>query len=126
MESLEPIPFLRGTRGWTFLSNHAHVLVCLARDPDSRIRDVALAVGITERAAFRIVTELEEAKVVRRIREGRRNRYEIAWSSQLRHPLEHHQSIGSLLGIFVARPKRARGRKPTKETRQKNRNAVRL
>lgn len=86
---------------WNFLSNHAHVLVCLARDPDVRLRDVAVAVGITERAVFKIVTELEEAGVIRRTREGRRNHYDIDRSAKLRHPLEADRTVGSLLAALT-------------------------
>ena len=60
-------------RHWTFLSNHAHVLVCLAQDPDARLRDVALSVGITERAVQKIVSDLAAAGVIERERAGRRN-----------------------------------------------------
>lgn len=82
---------------WTFLSNHAHVLVCIARDPTVRLRDVANAVGITERGAQRIVAELEDAGIIRRIREGRRNRYEIDRAASLRHPIESESTVGELL-----------------------------
>ncbi|MCG8555244.1 MAG: winged helix-turn-helix domain-containing protein [Proteobacteria bacterium] len=82
---------------WTFLSNHAHVLLCLARDPDMRLRDVADAVGITERGTHRIVSDLEEAGVIERVREGRRNHYDIDPSICLRHPLESNRTVGSLL-----------------------------
>jgi DNA-binding MarR family transcriptional regulator len=87
--------------GWTFLSNHGHVLVCLARDPDARLRDVAERVGITERAVQRIVGELEEGGVLRRIRQGRRNHYEIERGSHLRHTLEAHTTVGSLLEMVT-------------------------
>jgi Mn-dependent DtxR family transcriptional regulator len=90
-----------GRPTWTFLSNHAHVLVCLARDPHTRLRDVAERVGITERAVFKIVTELEGAGVIQRIREGRRNRYEIDPSQQLRHPVEQLRTVGSLLSMLL-------------------------
>ena len=86
---------------WTFLSNHAHVLVCLARDPDARLRDVAEQVGITERAVFKIVTELEKGGVITRTREGRRNHYEIDTRVTLRHPVEAERSVGSLLGMVL-------------------------
>ena len=88
-------------RSWTFLSNHAHVLVCLARDPDTRLRDVAVEVGITERAVIKIVGELEAGGVVRRIREGRRNHYEIDPSVTLRHPLEADRTVGGLLEMLL-------------------------
>ncbi|MCX7868505.1 MAG: MarR family transcriptional regulator [Terrimicrobiaceae bacterium] len=87
----------RPRKAWTFLTNHTHVLVCLARDPGARLRDVAAAVGITERAAQRIVAELEAAGVVRRRRRGRRNVYRIRRSSPMRHPLESRRTVGSLL-----------------------------
>jgi predicted transcriptional regulator of viral defense system len=86
---------------WTFLSNHAHVLVCLARDPHTRLRDVAEQVGITERAVFKIVTELETAGVITRIREGRRNHYELDPSARLRHPTEAQCTVGGLLSMLL-------------------------
>jgi DNA-binding MarR family transcriptional regulator len=85
---------------WTFLSNHAHVLVCVARDPTMRMRDIAVAVGITERAVQKVLTDLEQARVIRRVREGRRNRYEIDARSQLRHPLEAARTVADLLGAM--------------------------
>lgn len=88
-------------RHWTFLSNHGHVLVCLAGDPDARLRDVAVAVGITERAVQKIVSDLEEAGVVERVREGRRNRYRLFMDRPLRHPIESHRNIGALLGMIL-------------------------
>ena len=86
---------------WTFLSNHAHVLVSLARDADARLRDIAEQVGITERAVHRIVTELEEAGVITRTRSGRRNHYEIDPSASMRHPMEEGRSVGRLLSILL-------------------------
>ncbi|MCA9705237.1 MAG: winged helix-turn-helix transcriptional regulator [Myxococcales bacterium] len=83
--------------GWTFLSNHAHVLICLARDPDARLRDIAERVGITERAVHRIVSELEDGGVITRTRTGRRNHYEIDPNASMRHPLESTRTVGSLL-----------------------------
>ena len=88
-------------RHWTFLSNHGHVLVCLAGDPEARLRDVAVAVGITERAVQKIVSDLEDAGVVERVREGRRNRYRLFLDQPLRHPIEAHRSIGALLGMVL-------------------------
>lgn len=90
-----------GEPGWTFLSNHTHVLVCLAADGSQTVRDVAAKVGITERAVLRIVGELEQAGVLTREREGRRNRYRIDTAVPLRHPLEAHCRIGDLLGMVV-------------------------
>jgi predicted ArsR family transcriptional regulator len=102
-----PLPDSASRRRWTFLSNHAHVLVCLARNSDMRLRDVALAVGITERAVQKIVTDLEQAGVVERRREGRRNRYWLHADRPLRHPLEAHQSVAALLGLVLAGEARA-------------------
>ncbi len=87
---------------WTFLTNHAHVMVCLRRDPTARIRDVASAVGITERAAQRIVSELEGAGYLARERQGRRNRYTLHPERPLRHPLEGAHSSGELLDLLAA------------------------
>jgi predicted transcriptional regulator len=88
-------------RHWTFLSNHAHVLVCLALDPDARLRDVAGEVGITERAVQGIVGDLEAAAVIVRERQGRRNTYRVNLDAPLRHPLEAHRSIRALLSIVL-------------------------
>lgn len=87
--------------GWTFLSNHAHVLVCLARDPDARLRDISEQVGITERAVHRIITELEDGGVITRQREGRRNHYEIDLGASMRHPMESARTVGSLLATLL-------------------------
>ncbi|MCX5662406.1 MAG: winged helix-turn-helix domain-containing protein [Planctomycetota bacterium] len=87
--------------GWTFLSNHAHVLICLARKPDDRLRDVAAAVGITERAVQKIVADLEAAGVITRVKEGRRNHYEIHAERPLRHPVEAHCRVGALLKLAL-------------------------
>jgi DNA-binding Lrp family transcriptional regulator len=95
--------------GWTFLTNHAHVLVCLARDPEARFRDVAEAVGITERAAQRIVADLVEAGYVIRTREGRRNHYVLRRNLALRHPLERDHEIGELLEALGAPAEEAVG-----------------
>jgi predicted ArsR family transcriptional regulator len=85
---------------WVFLSNHAHVLLCIARDPDSRTRDIAEQVGITERAAQRIVAELIAQGYLVRTKVGRRNRYEINRHGHLRHPVFNHLEIGPLLDIL--------------------------
>ena len=85
---------------WTFLTNHAHVLLCVARDPGTRLRDVADQVGITERAAQRIVAELVEAGYLERRREGRRNRYRLNDQLPLRHPLERDHPVGEILAVL--------------------------
>ena len=86
--------------GWTFLSNHTHVLVCVAKEGAIKVRDIAVHVGITERAVMRILSELEAAGVVVREREGRRNRYQIDPNVALRHPLEQHCTIGDILRLL--------------------------
>lgn len=82
---------------WTFLTNHAHVLLCLAEDPAIRVRDVARQVGITERATLRILHDLAEAGYVARERVGRRNRYRIRPDAPMRHPMERATRVGSLV-----------------------------
>ena len=84
---------------WTFFTNHAHVLVCLAEDGEMRLRDVAVKVGITERAVQRIVSELESGTVIAREKNGRRNRYTIDSAQPLRHPIEAHRTVGDLLRL---------------------------
>ena len=91
---------------WNFLSNYAHTLIYLAEDPGARMRDVASSVGITERAAMRIVAHLEEAGILTRYREGRRNRYEIHKEQPLRHSLEAHCTVGALLSLVLKKPTR--------------------
>ncbi len=86
---------------WGFLTNHAHVLVCVSNDPGIRLRDIAAAVGITERATHRIVTELVEEGYLLREREGRRNRYQVVEDLSLRHPLVVDHRVGELLGVLV-------------------------
>jgi uncharacterized membrane protein len=98
-----PAPEPAPTPGWTFLSNHTHVLVALAAAPDLTLRDLALRVGITERGVIRIVEELEQAGVLSREREGRRNRYLLNLDASLRHPLERHCRIGELIDLILRR-----------------------
>ena len=86
---------------WDFLTNHAHVLTCIADDPGIRLRDIAAAVGITERAAHRILSELVEEGYVRRERQGRRNRYTVVTGRPMRHPLVQQREIGDLLEILI-------------------------
>ncbi len=98
--------------GWTFFTNHGHVLVCLAGDPELRTRDVADLVGITERSAQSIIGDLVDAGYVTRIKEGRRNRYEVHGDIPLRHPLERDHTVGELL-VTLGRldaPKQRRSR----------------
>lgn len=94
-------PAEAGPGDWTFLTNHAHVLLCIARAPEVRMRDVAEQVGITERAVQRIVSDLELAGYLRRSREGRRNRYEVQTDLPLRHPIERHERVSSLISLVL-------------------------
>lgn len=89
------------TTGWTFLTNHSHVLICLARDPALRVRDVAERVGITERAVQKILGELETAGYLARTRVGRRNRYEVHLDRPMRHRVERGHTVGELLDVMV-------------------------
>jgi len=93
---------------WTFLTNHAHTLVCITRDPGLRLRDVAERVGVTERAAQRIVSDLVDAGYLERRRDGRRNTYRVRADRPLRHPVEHGHHIGEILAVLddsAAEPK---------------------
>jgi DNA-binding MarR family transcriptional regulator len=85
---------------WRFVTNHTQVLLCIARDPDMRLRDVAASVGITERAAQRIVADLVEAGFVERRRVGRRNRYLVNRDREMRHPAQAGHDIGALIDLL--------------------------
>ena len=82
---------------WTFLTNHSHVIICLIRDPELRVRDLAAHVGITERAVLRILGELHSEGVITKTREGRRNRYAVKLDFSLRHPLESKYTLRELV-----------------------------
>lgn len=88
---------------WTFLTNHARVLICIARDPEIRMRDIAEEIGITERAAQLIIADLEEARYLTRTKVGRRNTYEIDPGRPFRHPAEADTDLGIevLIDLFV-------------------------
>jgi DNA-binding Lrp family transcriptional regulator len=88
---------------WTFLTNHAIVLLCLSADPGQRLRDVAVAVGITERAVQRIVADLEQAGYLTRTRVGRRNQYVLHAERPMRHPAQRHRQIGDLIAVLGPR-----------------------
>jgi DNA-binding MarR family transcriptional regulator len=90
-------------REWAFLTNHARVLICIARDPGVRLRDIGDRIGITERAAHRIVTDLANAGYVTRERTGRRNRYTIQAHLPLPDPLVHGENVGDLLAVLARR-----------------------
>jgi Mn-dependent DtxR family transcriptional regulator len=85
--------------GWTFFTNHAHVLLCLAEDAEMRLRDIALAVGVTERAVQKIISELEAGGILVRKRQGRRNTYQIHGDLPLRHSVESHCTVEGLIGF---------------------------
>ena len=89
---------------WTFVTSHTQVLLCIAQDPDIRLRDVANSVGITERAAQRIVADLVESGYIERRRVGRRNQYTINPSVEMRHRLQHGLEIGGLLDLLQRLP----------------------
>lgn len=86
--------------GWTFLTNHALVLLCVAADPEVRVRDLADQVGITERAAQRILSELVDAGYVEKERVGRRNVYQLHPERPLRHRLQRQRTVGELLHLL--------------------------
>lgn len=101
-DSQTPLPISANTLpsktpGWTFLTNHTHVLLCLYRDPEITLREVAVLVGITERMVQKIVAELVDAEFLEVTKVGRRNTYRITVEKKLRHPLESHRSIGDIL-----------------------------
>lgn len=97
VELLDPEP---DVPSWTFLTNHAHVLIAIDRDPDLRQRDIAHAVGITVGAAQRIIHELELTGYLSHERVGRRNRYVVHPGHPLRHPLENNRTVGDLLATL--------------------------
>jgi Mn-dependent DtxR family transcriptional regulator len=96
------------SRVWTFLTNHAHVLICIAEDTSARERDIAGRVGITERAVQRIVTELCDAGYVSKSRQGRRNVYAVHLDRPLRHPVESHCTAAELLDTVRRAPRGSR------------------
>ncbi len=93
---------MKAPHHWTFFTNHAHVMICLAKSPDQPLREVAQQVGITERAVQRIVADLEEAGYLQREREGRQNHYELHPELPLRHPLEAHHTVNELIDLILA------------------------
>ncbi len=99
-------------RTWTFLTNHARVLISIAETPGIRLRDIAARIGITERATQRIVAELESAGYLSHEKEGRRNHYHLQPDTRLRHPLDHDIEISELIELFVSRPSRGDAAEP--------------
>ncbi len=103
-KSVTPLP---APASWTFLTNHAHVLICLSENHEMRLRDVASSVGITERAVQKIVAELEGGGLLERERQGRRNVYRIHAKKPLRHPVESHCTVHGLVRFVLdTKPKR--------------------
>ena len=88
--------------GWRFVTNHARVLECIARDPTARLRDIATAVGITERAIGTIVADLEQSNYLTKVPDGRRNHYVIHSNLPLRHPDHRHRSVRELIEFLRA------------------------
>lgn len=91
---------------WTFLSNHGHVLVCIAQNPDVRISEIADLVGVGERAAHRIVSDLVRDGYVVRRKDGRRNTYTVDFSQPLRHPLEADHTVGEIFRVLAGHSRR--------------------
>ena len=86
---------------WSFLTNHARVLLCIAHDPGARLRDIAASLGITERSAYGIVTELAEAGYLIRQKDGRRNRYQIQAHLPLPEPASRERTVGEILALLA-------------------------
>src|ERR671917_78666 len=90
---------------WTLLTNHGHALLCVARDPGMTLRQIGDCIGITERAAHRIVSDLVEAGYLEKRREGTRNAYKVRPDVPMRHPVVSDHWVGELLAVLVANPK---------------------
>jgi IclR helix-turn-helix domain len=103
---------------WSFLTNHARVLMCIAHDPGARLRDIAAGLGITERSAYGIVTELAEAGYVVKQKDGRRNRYQIQAHLPLPEPTSQERTVGEVVALFAA-PAGPRPRRPPAHARNR-------
>jgi DNA-binding Lrp family transcriptional regulator len=97
---------------WTFLTNHAQVLLCIARDPGIRLRDIADRVGITERSAYAIVLDLAEAGYIVKEKSGRRNRYQIQAHLPLPEPTIRERTVGEVLALLVGTELRSAADQP--------------
>ena len=100
---------------WSFFTNHARVLICIARDPGVRLRDLAAVLEITERSAYGIVTDLVDAGYVGKDKDGRRNLYRVEAQLPLPEPIGRGRTIGDVLSLLVDADARRRPRRPTKE-----------
>jgi len=89
------------SREWGFLTNHGRVLLCIAHDPGVRLRDIAAELGITERTAYGIVTDLSDAGYIVKTKDGRRNRYEVQRHVPLRDAVSRERTIGEVLNVLV-------------------------
>ncbi len=89
------------TASWSFLTSHARVLLCIAHDPGMRLRDIAARLGITERSAYGIVTELAEAGYVVKQKDGRRNRYQIQTHLPLPESASRERTVGEILALLA-------------------------
>src|SRR5215210_1721159 len=98
---------------WTVLSNHGIALVCVAREPGMRMRDIADCMGVSDRTAFGVVDDLVEEGYLRRSKDGNRNRYEVNPEAPLRHPTMEGHWVGEILAVIV--PESMRGRRPPSE-----------
>ena len=98
---LERMSYSKGMANWSFLTNHARTLVCIAHDPGVRLREIAASIGITERSAFAIVTDLVEAGYIVKAKDGRRNRYQIQAHLPLRESIGRERTIGEVLDVLV-------------------------
>jgi len=96
------MPRANATERWTFLTNHARVLISIGGSPDVRVRDIAARVGITERQVMSIVSDLETSGYLSRERVGRRNRYRVHYDARFRHAFEGSVSVGALIDLFTA------------------------
>jgi predicted ArsR family transcriptional regulator len=113
----------RDEKPWRFVTSHTQVLLCIARNSEIRIRDVAELTGITERAAQRIIADLVEAGYVERTRAGRRNRYVVKTDLKMRHPLQREYEIGELLHLLSDRRESAGGPDHSELTKRRTQKA---
>lgn len=89
---------------WTFLTNHGHVLLAVAADPDARVNDIAAKVGITPRTTLQILKDLDDGGYVHRSRDGRRTRYAVEPHQHFRHPATASREVDGLIGLFADPP----------------------
>ena len=101
------------SRDWGFLTNHGRVLLCIAHDPEARLRDIAAELAITERTAYGIVTDLTEAGYVVKEKDGRRNRYEVQGHLPLRDAITRERTVGEVLSLLVKPAPRGKRKRPT-------------